>query len=664
MIKTYKPTLFLFFLFSLSGFSQSITDDLFLKQDVYIRDLLTAKDYDLKGNPKKVITTAYQFDEKNGSKSKTGYCSARYFSPQGLLIKEGSCKTNDRRDKSIRIYYYTGIRLDSVSDFRKRVYHYDNKGRLKKIFFYDSEGENIDEEEYFYDVNNLINKVVQKSNKLKTIYNYNKNGNITLMTSINSDNHNGTQNEYLYDAFGDLSTSISNDKANNIFMKTNYKRQKDKNNNLIVTEITVHSNKSKTINYKSSYIYDSQGSLINLTSFKNNKKTDVYESKIVYYTTDEINQKFASDTIKEKPINSLEEILKQQLKAGRYNGGDEFESYRYSEKDLLASLKRISDILKSHGYKNIPIKEFNEKIKKVFGRIIDNNSSSKFLSVDFFEKCNKDLVFSRLNIYQNTFIIKNDCFITDLYAIPELIDYKKEYPDLKHVEDQKIYRNEPDLGQQIEIPHWKDISDLEQERKNNIQTLVARNMYLFNDNRDYFKWLLLNDEDFMEKLVTTFGYYDDKELLKWVVGNTKFDKDNPQDLDKLFWNKKCSRTVKLNLEIFPVLKEVIKPNGIDYFEPLKEYVMYLLINKEIRKELPLQDRAKLLAHLVYFGEQYRYDKNYNNQSFFMQRIELFDLDGSLKKEIENNNFYNLLDYKNLYEKSKEYQGQLTDENGG
>ncbi|KQO32754.1 hypothetical protein ASF10_20060 [Flavobacterium sp. Leaf82] len=371
-------------------------------------------------------------------------------------------------------------------------------------------------------------------------------------------------------------------------------------------------------------------------------------------------------TIKIESDNNMEkEILIQQLKGGRYNGGDEFESYEYSEKDLLASLKRISDILKSHGYKNIPINEFNEKIKKIFGRIIANNSNSKFLSVDFFEKCNKDLVFSRLNIYQNTFIIKNDCFITDLYAIPEIIDYKKEYPDLKHVEDQKIYRNEPDLGQQIEIPHWKDIPDLELERKNNIQTLVARNMYLFNDNRAYFKWLLLNDEDFMEKLVTNFGYYDDKELLKWVVkDNVRFIKKNSQDLDKLFWNKKCDGTVKLNLEIFPVLKDIIKPNDIDYFEPLKEYVMYLLTNKEIRKELPLQDRAKLLAHLVYFGEQYRYDQNYNDQSFFMQRIELFDLDGSLKKEIKNNNFYNLPNYKNLYKKSEEYQDKLTDENGG
>jgi hypothetical protein len=132
--------------------------------------------------------------------------------------------------------------------------------------------------------------------------------------------------------------------------------------------------------------------------------------------------------------------------------------------------------------------------------------------------------------------------------------------------------------------------------------------------------------------------YDDKELLKWVVENTKFDSNNPAELDELFWNKKCNGTVKLNLEIFPVLKEIITPEEPQYLEALKEYVMYLLADKDKRNELSLQDRSKLLAHLVYFGEQYRYDKNYNDKSYFMQRISLFVLDGSIEKEVERNNF--------------------------
>jgi hypothetical protein len=188
-------------------------------------------------------------------------------------------------------------------------------------------------------------------------------------------------------------------------------------------------------------------------------------------------------------------------------------------------------------------------------------------------------------------------------------------------------------------------------------------MYLFDDSQAYFKWLILNDEDFMEKLVTNFGYYDDKELVKWAVENTKFDSKNASELDKIFWNKKCDGTVKLNTEIYSILKEIITPENPKYLETLKEYVNYLL-DSDKKNDLSIKDKASLLAHLVYFGEQYRYDKNYNDKSYFMQRIELFDLGGSIRKEIEHNNFYNLPDYKNLYKKSEEYQDQLVTEYGG
>jgi hypothetical protein len=166
----------------------------------------------------------------------------------------------------------------------------------------------------------------------------------------------------------------------------------------------------------------------------------------------------------------------------------------------------------------------------------------------------------------------------------------------------------------------------------------------------------------MRSLVTTFGYFDDKELLKWVVDKTKFNADF-EELDKIFWNKKCDGTVKLNTTIYPVLQEIITPeNANNYFEPLKNYVMYLLSDEN--QTLSTKDKANLLAHLVYFGEQYRYDKKYEDKSYFMQRIVFYDLSGDIKKEIEKNNYYNLSEYKNLYIKSKEYEEELINENGG
>ncbi|OMQ09511.1 hypothetical protein [[Flexibacter] sp. ATCC 35103] len=366
----------------------------------------------------------------------------------------------------------------------------------------------------------------------------------------------------------------------------------------------------------------------------------------------------------------IETVLVKQLKQGTTQTIDEagagLSKIQFGIDELEATLQIADEVLKLNGFKALDTDNFNKKVKNVFGRIIDPKSKSIFLHVNFFDKCDRDFVMYNNNEidYDGIFIEKQRKIILKFYYIPELIDYQKQYSKLNNIENTKIIRKSSIDNLEIEIPHWKDIPNLKDQRKKNIQTIVARNMYLFNDSRAYFKWLLLNDQSFMEKLVTNFGYYDDKELLKWVVENTKVDSNTPNELDKIFWNKKCDGTVKLNLEIFPVLKDIIKSNDIDYFEPLKEYVMYLLTNKEIRKELPLQDRAKLLAHLVYFGEQYRYDKNYNDKSYFMQRIWMRDIDDSVKKEIIRNNYYNLPDYKNLYEKSEEYQNALVDENGG
>uniref|UniRef100_UPI004047C7BF hypothetical protein n=1 Tax=Flavobacterium sp. TaxID=239 RepID=UPI004047C7BF len=242
---------------------------------------------------------------------------------------------------------------------------------------------------------------------------------------------------------------------------------------------------------------------------------------------------------------------------------------------------------------------------------------------------------------------KSKKLVVDQLLLPEIINYEELYPTIKDIENKVNTKFTSNNGDNIYVTRWKDVSDLDQQRKKNIETLVARNMYLFNDSKAHFKWLILNDAYFLESLVTKFGYYDDVKLLNWVIeGNVKFDNDNPEALDQLFWNKKCDGTVKLNLEIFPVLKEIITPKDVNYFEALKMYVMYLL-DEEKRNELSLKDRAKLLAHLVYFGEQYRYDSNFNDKSYFMQRIELYDIKGDIKKEIIKNNYYNLPNYENL-----------------
>lgn len=316
---------------------------------------------------------------------------------------------------------------------------------------------------------------------------------------------------------------------------------------------------------------------------------------------------------------SFLKILIEQIKSG---ASEEYSSYEnYGEKDLNALVIIEDSILKSNGFKAIETIKFNEKIKKIFNRIIDNNSENKYLKIDTYKDniCDKSLLFyPRSAEYQNIYISKTNKFITYFYPLPQIIDYGNLYPELSKYEE-KPFTIETMEGK-MDITRWKDIPNLKDQRKKNNQTLVARNMYLFNDSRAHLKWLILNDEYFMQSLVTSFGYYEDKELLKWVIENTKFDSKKPADLDEIFWNKRCDGTIKLNTEIYSALKEIITPKDNKYFEALKEYVNYLIIDNDKKNELSNKDRANLLAHLVYFGEQYRYDEKYKDQSFFMQRI--------------------------------------------
>ncbi|MXO33388.1 hypothetical protein, partial [Apibacter sp. B2912] len=180
--------------------------------------------------------------------------------------------------------------------------------------------------------------------------------------------------------------------------------------------------------------------------------------------------------------NMVKETLMSQLKDGDSTPlGDEYESHNYSQKDLDATINIINKILVSQGYTFPTQLEFNHKIKLILNRIIDNKSDKKYLYVDLYDKCNRDEIYSRNPIYNGIFIVKNNYFITSLYAIPELIDYQKEYPETKSIEDKKIIKSDSYWTEELEIPHWKEIKNLSQRRYFNKQRLISRNKYLFND---------------------------------------------------------------------------------------------------------------------------------------------------------------------------------------
>ncbi len=329
------------------------------------------------------------------------------------------------------------------------------------------------------------------------------------------------------------------------------------------------------------------------------------------------NKKISNKENKKMEDSLIKKVLKSQLEDGEsLSLGEEFESHKFGEEDLQATIPIIKKQLESNGYNFLTNEDFNSRIKKIFNRIIDTNSGSKFLYASFTEKCQKDPIYTILPIYSGAFIVKNENFITELYALPEIIDYQSEYPELAQVENNSITRKNPDLGQEMIVPHWKDLKNLKIIRKRIAKINVARNMYLFNDSRSQFKWLILNDQYFMESLVKTFGYTDDPELLQWVIEKTKFDKNNPQDYGKLFWMKQCDGTLKIHANTFKVLQKLYTPEiendmsndtrfTLNYIKDYIEYFAPLESN-----DLTKTEKIKIIANIVYFAEQYKYDKKF------------------------------------------------------
>ncbi|MFZ4929801.1 hypothetical protein [Chryseobacterium sp. Mn2064] len=360
-----------------------------------------------------------------------------------------------------------------------------------------------------------------------------------------------------------------------------------------------------------------------------------------------------------KDVNAM---LKKQLEYGKPSFDN---PYQYSEKDLEVTAPILNQLLLDNGYKIINNEEFSNKIQQIFNRIIDKNSTSKFLYINFIDKCDKALNYIPNNAENNgTFVVKNQNFITDLYPLPTIIDYQKTYAETAQEENSGSKNYKDATGNEVKKYLWKDITNLKEQRKKNIQTLIARNLYLFNDNKAQYKWLTLNDQYFMESLVKTFGYTQDPELLKWVIERTVFDKNDPSDYGKLFWIKDCDESVRLHANTFKIFQKLYVPNDSSenrfILDHIKSYLEYLDNNDNPEsKVLTETEKVKIMANLAYFAEQYKYNASYNDGTRMMGRLRFF-LGGSSREILQKNNYFNLPKFKEWWDNA-DYDEYFVDE---
>ena len=657
-----------------SVFSQETEGLLYLKQELLFREPILIKDYKLHGMVKSLKTTTNHYENNFVSYQNL------YFSKEGFLTKSDYYTSLDKKDISVRVYNYQNGKLMSSVESNgtgKKIFHYDDTNRLLQEINYGKYNENKDEvediKEYKYNSKNQIIKTIDNDKTSEFVYDTN-NRVIQIKYFYVSDPDEIFTDKFNYQDNTNHSYSSVSMKNGVIISRYKYKSNYDEKNN--VTDLETETEGMPLEVEKNVYVYDRQGNISKKETYHNGKKVSLQIYNISYYTSESIDDENLQEVI------PIEKVLEKQLKQGTTYTIDEVGAgspkvpFEMQEVDAMAQI--VNNILKSNGFKKLSNENFNLKIKDIFERIINPNSQNKYLYINHFDKCIREIIMYKSNgiDYSGTFIDKKGKMISDFYYIPEIIYYQKEFPKLIDNENSKIVRKSSIDDLDIEIPHWKEVSNLKEIRKKNIQTLVARNMYLFNDNKTHFKWLILNDQYFMESLVKTFGYTQDLDLLKWVVEKTKFDKNNPQDYGKLFWIKQCDGTLKLHANTFKILQKIYTPDIrndmsndnrflLDY---IKDYIEYLAHDNNKETNISNEDRIKILANISYYAEQYKYDKRfvsgYGDNSMIMGRLRFF-LSNEDVEILKKNNYFGLprfrewwdnADYDEYYV-SGEYNGE-------
>lgn len=352
-----------------------------------------------------------------------------------------------------------------------------------------------------------------------------------------------------------------------------------------------------------------------------------------------------------KAMNSeimiLEEQLKKGLKATIGNAVD-FQN-QYNDDDIKTEEQLINEILKNNGYKKPNHEDFKNKIKLIFQRDLDYSSSKNYVYVNFFDPCNREIIYYQNNTidYNGIFLFKDQGFVAPLYTIPELIDYQKKYSSIIEYEKNIPINYKNNKGEEIIINKWMDESDLLQKRNQNIQSIIARNKYLFNNSKGDLVWLKFNDKEFLETLVKTFGYVQDKDLVNFVLQNNY---KNVDQFEKIILNIRCDQETFLNKEVFDIIKSASAEDQKKYLYTISDIIVKLMKDKNSTLSKNFEKKAEILGKLSYYSSKIG-EKNNMYYDFFS--ILNSDEGGkNYELEFNKNNYYNIPDFKKVWEETR------------
>lgn len=303
--------------------------------------------------------------------------------------------------------------------------------------------------------------------------------------------------------------------------------------------------------------------------------------KYIRKNNDSINVEIREKSIDIETIKSF--IEKQKNVETEENEPEQ--PYTLSKNDFDISRNIVATGLKNSGYKFISGEEFSKKLFDIFK--ITRNSDCGMVSsandqITLFGNAMDGLKSTRTknqyDLYsdtQNLFIVPDEKFLTQTFLVKDLV---------------KINNN----SFIIDLP----------------QFIIARNKYLFNDSKTDLKWLLLNDKEFIKRLVTDFGYDKEEKINQLVLEDLYKQYADPQHnitekIGEIFFMKDCEGKLQIQQGLLNYVAQHTTKDNDRLIYALGNYLDYLfkedkddIFTESPATKFTMEEKAKIVAFVA------------------------------------------------------------------
>lgn len=365
--------------------------------------------------------------------------------------------------------------------------------------------------------------------------------------------------------------------------------------------------------------------------------------------------KFSNPNQKNSDMNSEEtiQLLKMQLMIGAHASNEITDipnGYIFTIKDINVIAPIIKDLLIQRKYE-INEDLFKYKLNNVFHLSADEVHHINLM----WPQCENKLSYDMFEFKeQQLFIIPDFQIIISPLFLPEIIDYQKLFPEIAKIEDD-VKTTITTEEETIQIVRWKDIRDIEEQRKRNIDLLLYRNKYLFNDDKASLEWLLKNDKIFLEQMIRVFGFDTEYRINRMVLKEIDSQYRNKQPsnieiLNDLFVYKDCQGNLQIRKGLMQTVADETDSNQNNFFKILDDYCFYLAFPlEETQTPFSFKEKCKIIAYInnITYPLYTKY-KEENGMAIWDANSLLYNIyvqHPEIIEEITKNNYFDCFDLK-------------------